>query len=453
MFRLSSKIVLAFSIIIITGSILMVSIINITTRVGYKKFTKQNDTTYSNRLIGPLTDYYARNESWQAVENFLKFPKSRMGEMMEGRSRNRTPPIILADNKGKVLVNTQKMDNRTFHRDQLERGLPIIYKDNTVGYIFTGSMIVTKLTREEEIFLNNIRTIIILVTLFILTISIIFSYLFSKKLTKPITEISLASKQIESGNYKVRVSSDGKDEISQLSKSFNNMAQSIENSDLWRKQIIADSAHELRTPVTLIQGNLEMILDGVYKADSSHIQNIYDETLVLSRLIKELQQLSSAESGSMSLNIDRLSISHLIDNTLEIFNAGKSKDNIELINSIDITLPQIDGDEQKLKQVFSNILANAYRYTPAGGKIEIKAEVKNCLVTIRIKDTGSGVPSKDLEKIFERFYRTDSSRNRETGGSGLGLAISKEIIRLHSGLIHAESQNMEGTTIVVTLPL
>ncbi len=452
MFRLSSKIVLAFSIIILTGSILMVSIINITTRVGYKNFTRKNDTMFSERLIDPLTDFYAKNKSWQGVENFLQFPKPKMGEMMEGRGRNNYPPVILTDKRGNVIVNTQRMENRKFNREQLEHGLPIIYKNKTVGYIFSGSMIVTKLTMEEESFLNNIRTIIILVTLFILSISIIFSYIFSKRLTKPITELSKASKQIESGNYKVRVNSEGKDEIAQLTSSFNNMAKSIDSSDTWRKQIIADSAHELRTPVTLIQGNLEMILEGVYKADSSHIQNIYDETLVLSRLIKELQQLSSAESGSMSLNIDKLNLNSLIDNTMEIFNAGKSKDKIELINSINTNLPLINGDEQKLKQVFSNILANAYRHTPSGGNIEIKAEINNSNLTIRIKDTGSGVPEKDLEKIFERFYRTDSSRNRETGGSGLGLAISREIIRLHKGTIHAESQKLKGTTIVVCLP-
>jgi len=453
MFRLSSKIVLAFSIIIITGSILMVTIINTTTRAGYRQFAKNSDVKFSEKLIDPLKEYYSQNNSWDGVENFLKFPKPRMGEMMEGRGRSSFPPVILTDKMGRILVNTQKNDNRKFNKEQLEHGIEIKYKNRVVGYIFTGSMIVAKLTLEEEKFLNNITAIIIMVTLFILVISIIFSYYFSKRVTKPISKLSQASKQVESGNYKTRVEDEGSDEISQLSKSFNNMVKSLENSDNWRKQIIADSAHELRTPVTLIQGNLEMILDGVYKADNSHIQNIYDETLVLSRLIKELQQLSSAESGSMSLNIDKLNINNLIDNTLEIFNAGKSKDKIELINSIKTNLPLLDGDEQKLKQVFSNILANAYRHTPAGGKIEISAEKHSRKIVIKIKDTGSGVPQKDLKKIFERFYRTDSSRNRSTGGSGLGLAISREIVRLHRGSIHAESENQDGTTIIIKLPI
>lgn len=451
MFRLSSKIILAFSIIIISGTIIMVSIINYTTRSGYKTFIEQNDIILADRLVTTLKDYYAQKQSWDGIERFIHRPKPGMAEMM-GENRRRSmgfPPTLLTDADKNIVIDTRRTNNR---KKVNVHGVPIKYKNKIVGYISTGFMIEKGLTKEEENFLGRIKLIIIFVSIFILAASIIFIYIFTKKITRPITELSIAAKDIEAGHYSTRVKVTGSDEISNLATSFNRMAGSIESNDKWRKQIIADSAHELRTPVTLIQGNLELILEGVYKADKSHLKSIYDETLTLSRLIKELQELSSAESGSMYLRITNINLNILIENSLEIFLPEAKKKYIKINNFVKSDLPEINGDFQKLKQVFSNILTNAFRHTPEMGNIQIKSEIFKKSIIIRISDSGSGIPKDELEKIFERFYRTDSSRNRVTGGSGLGLSICREIIRLHSGTIHAESNNESGATIVITLP-
>ena len=463
MFSLRSKILWAYSIIILIGMILMVTIINFSTRTGYQTFVRQNDINISMGLREPLGEYYSIHNSWEDVKSVLQFPQQRIGQMRgmmnqnpDGdHGRNMNPAIILTDHRGHVLVNTNPgfgFRGDAVPTDLIENGVEIKVRQKTVGYLFVGSMLESGLSEVERRFLNKTTYIIIWVSIFILILSFIFSYLFSGKLAKPVSDLTKAVGEIEKGNFSRRVSNESNDEIGDLTRSFNKMAESLESNDQWRKQIIADSAHELRTPVSLIQGNLEMILDGVYESDKEHIQNIYDETLVLSRLIKELQLLSSADSGSMTLNREVIDINKLIENILNIFRAGEVKDKIRLVNSIDSPLPSIDGDYQKLKQVFSNVMANAFRHTPEGGSVEIRGNVRNSSILLVIEDSGPGIEHDDLDKIFERFYRTDSSRNRHHGGSGLGLAISREIVKLHGGEIYAESESGKGASIFISLP-
>lgn len=454
MFRLSSKIMLAFSVIILTGTILMVSIINHTTRTGYETFVKDNDIKLANGMVSLLSEYYEKDESWDGIENYIIIPKSKTILTVEGNKRRGTaiPPLILTDKNKVILLNSQNSKNNTRIK-MSENGIPIKYHNEIVAYVYVGSMIEKSLTIEEEIFLKKITAIIILVSLLILTISIIFTFFFSKRITKPISDLSKAAKEIENGDYKIRVKNNGKDEISNLSTSFNRMAESIEGNDIWRKQIIADSAHELRTPVTLIQGNLEMILEGIYKPDKENIQGIYNETLVLSRLIKELQELSSAESETLDMSISNININDLLDNCLEIFKPESIKKNIKLTSTLDVKHSEIKGDFQKIKQVLTNILSNGFRHTPDGGSIEIRTVEDKSSIYISIKDSGTGIPDNELEKVFERFYRTDTSRNRSSGGSGLGLAISREIIKRHNGTIHAESKLGYGANFIITLPI
>lgn len=461
MFRLRSKILLAFTIIILSGTVLMVGFINFTTRSGYENFARQNDLDFSLNLSMVLKEYYRVNRSWDGVENLLLFTQQRTsqgqmkGMMNTPRMRGFTPRIIVADRNGRIIVNTDseyQIPRGSIDRENLPSGSPVIFDNLVVGYVFTGSMIQRGLSENEKQYLNRTTIIIVSVSLFILLVSVVFSWFFAGKLAKPVSALNDAASSIQIGDFSKRVSVEGADELAVLSKSFNNMAESLENNDKWRKQIIADSAHELRTPVSLIQGNLEMILDGVYKADREHLKNIYDETLVLSRLIKELQELSSAESGSLSLNREDLDINLLIENVLGIFRAGEVKEKISLKNSISEALPLVHGDYQKLKQVFANVLANAFRHTPEGGTVELFGEIGSSSIIIEIRDTGPGIDKEDLEKIFERFYRTDSSRNRNHGGSGLGLAISREIIKLHNGQIYARSERGKGASIFISLP-
>lgn len=459
MFRLRSKILLAFFVIILSGTVLMVGFINFTTRSGYENFVRKNDIDLSVNLSLLFKDYYLINRSWEGVETVLFTPQQRKGQMNRmmnnPRMRNMMPRIIITDKFGKIVMDSDPIpgSKREFlEKEQLKIGGEITIDNRTIAYVFAGSMIQNELSENENHYLNRTTVIIISVSLFILFISMIFSWFFSGRLAEPVSALNKAASSIGRGDFTKRVPAAGSDELALLSAAFNKMAESLENNDKWRKQIIADSAHELRTPVSLIQGNLEMILDGVYKPDREHLQNIYDETLVLSHLIRELQQLSSAESGSMTLNIEELNLNILIENVMNIFRAGEVRGKITLVNNISEIFPSVEGDYQKLKQVFANVLANAFRHTSEGGEINISGKVFTSSLLIEIRDSGSGISKEELEKIFERFYRTDSSRNRNYGGSGLGLAISREIIRLHQGTIYAESEINTGTSIFISLP-
>ncbi|MBB6481666.1 sensor histidine kinase [Spirochaeta isovalerica] len=464
MFRLRTRIMISFSLIIVIGTILMVTIINITTRTGYRSFAEQNDIDIARSMTIPLEEYYTGTGSWDGVESILLFPLNRTSQMRGmmgrnpgpgGRTGGMLPHIILTDSSGRVLINTDPQiseDRDRYSRDELEKASKIIVNNRTVGYLLVGTMIHQGLTVSEQIFLNKTMVVILAVSLLILTASIIASWLIASRLSGPVSQMSLAAQKVRGGDLSTRVSVWGHDELSELSGSFNEMVQTLEKNDRWRKQIIADSAHELRTPVSLIQGNLEMILDGLYKADEERLRGIYDETLVLSRLIEELQLLSSAESGTMNLNLEEIDPEALLDNVLKVFTAGAEKSRIELRNRLEGTSEPLSGDYQKLKQVFANVLANAFRHTPEGGFIEIRSHMDGKNLTIEIEDSGPGIPPEDLEKIFERFYRTDSGRNRNHGGSGLGLAISREIIRLHGGKIRAASPEGKGAIILISLP-
>ncbi|MBN2618131.1 MAG: HAMP domain-containing protein [Spirochaetales bacterium] len=458
MFKLSNKILLSFTIIILSGSILMVSIINYSTRQGYKTFINENDLEFGTSLLPLMEQYYINNQNWDDLEDYLQLPKPRMGQMMErGRRAQINPPLIVTDKNGKIIVNNTVTMNPTWLEDFDKKikniGIKIEVNNNTVGYLLIGSMINFELTQTEQKFLNTVTYVIVFVSLFILFLSILFSYIFSKRLTKPINNLSIAAKNIGKGNYNYRLEITGNDEITELSKTFNQMTESLEQNDSWRKRIIADSAHELRTPVTLIQGNLELILEGVYSPNKENIEAIYNETVTLSNLIKELQQLSSAESNNLELNMEKIDIGLLLDSTVNSFKADFNKKDINSFISIPKNINSVRGDSQKLKQVFVNILSNAVRHTPENGSINTELIVNKNSIEIRISDTGTGIGKDELEKIFERFYRTDSSRNRDKGGSGLGLAISREIIRLHNGSIFAESDSQGGATFVINLPI
>ena len=241
-----------------------------------------------------------------------------------------------------------------------------------------------------------------------------------------------------------------------LAKGFNLMAESLQKAENWKRQIIADSAHELRTPVSLIQGHLEMMLEGVYTIDKKGIKTIFDETVLLTSLISELQELSSAEAGQTTLVMEKLALEEIIESAKNTFKASLEEKKIKFRINIESTLPEVLADRQKLYQVLLNIISNSLKFTPDRGLINISAWSGKASgnVSVAIEDSGPGIPPEERLKIFDRFYRIDKHRNRDSGGSGLGLAISREIIRNHEGAIEAvDPLSGKGTRILITLPV
>ena len=232
--------------------------------------------------------------------------------------------------------------------------------------------------------------------------------------------------------------------------SINHVSRSLEAQEKLRRQLSADVAHELRTPLASLQSHLEAMIDGVWPADEAHLTSCHQEVIRLTRLVSGLETLAEYETDQMRLNKDRISMKNLISDTLKMMRPSADKKGVRLIPQIEDISLEIDGD--KIKQVFINLISNSLKYTPEGGEVTISSSLADKGFYITIEDTGIGIPPEDLPFIFERFYRVDKSRNRINGGSGIGLTIVKEIIEAHNGSVDVESIPGISTKFIITLP-
>ena len=272
-----------------------------------------------------------------------------------------------------------------------------------------------------------------------------------RRMFTPLDELYNASESVANGDYSVRVEEKGPPEIHSLMKSFNSMAERLQVNDQQRRNMLADISHELRTPITVIQGNVEGMLDGVYPADETRLKSIIEETQILSRLVDDLRTLALAESGALHLKHEATNLAELIRDAVSSFEAQANEKDIR----IELSLADVeDGsiDPQRIREVLTNLLSNALRYTPRGGKVNIHLTEANIdgegNVTISIQDSGPGIEPHILPHVFERFYKSSDS-----GGMGLGLSIARYLVEAHNGKIWAESEIGKGTRISFTIPV
>jgi two-component system OmpR family sensor kinase/two-component system sensor histidine kinase BaeS len=276
-----------------------------------------------------------------------------------------------------------------------------------------------------------------------------------RRIAAPLADVMAAADAVAEGDFSVRVPERGPGEFARLAQSFNRMARELERADQQRRNLTADVAHELRTPLQVIQGNLEGILDGVYEPTRRHIDATLEETRLLTRLVEDLRTLSLAESGQLPLQWETVDLADLLHDVQTSFSGQAEAAGIALQveTSADPGKLAVRGDAGRLDQVLSNLVANALRHTPAGGSVFLRAEPTASGARLVVSDTGEGIAEKDLPYVFDRFWRGDRSRSRAGGaGSGLGLAIARQLVQNHGGHIRVESEVGRGTTFVVDLP-
>jgi two-component system OmpR family sensor kinase/two-component system sensor histidine kinase BaeS len=283
---------------------------------------------------------------------------------------------------------------------------------------------------------------------------IIAGFVASRKVIAPITKLAQAAQMIGERKFDQRVMVKGPQEILDLAQAFNQMASDLELAAEKRRILMADVSHELRTPLTVLEGNLRAALDHVYELNDEELANLYSQTHHLIRLVNDLHEISQAETKQLPLNITSADVMELIQQTSDMFTPMVEEKKITLTCDLPAELPPVMVDIARLRQVLHNLLANAVRHTPSAGTITIKARRNSDTVQIAVIDSGEGIAPEHMAHVFDRFYRTDQSRSRETGGTGLGLAIARAIIEAHEGMVTATSEGLDcGSTFTITLPL
>jgi signal transduction histidine kinase len=258
-----------------------------------------------------------------------------------------------------------------------------------------------------------------------------------------------AADRVAAGDYGVRVPERGTREVRRLARAFNSMTERLGANDEQRRSLLADLAHELRTPLSVIRGNVEGVLDSLYPADRAHLGPVLDETTVMARLLDDLRTLSTAEAGALRLDPQRVEPTELVDEAVESFRSRADAAGVTLRAEVAPELPAVDADPMRVGEVLGNLLQNAIRHTPGGGAVHVTAAPADHdrAVEFIVDDTGPGIPPEMLSSVFDRFVKA-----ADTGGAGLGLAIAKGLVEAHGGRIAAERRPGGGTRIRFTLP-
>ena len=305
----------------------------------------------------------------------------------------------------------------------------------------------------EENFLASVNSSLLEAVIVAGIVALLLTLVLSNTILKPVRELTLAASRMEQGDLSQRVQIKTKDEIGDLAHAFNTMADSLERSEQLRRNLVSDVAHELRTPLTNIRGYLEALQDQVIEPGPAVIASVYEEAVLLSHLVTDLQDLTLAEAGQLRLQCAPIALEDIINNAVNGLSLQAASKNLSLNVDVPADLPLVEADPQRVGQILRNLLSNAIKHTPPEGEVRVSARALQQEVEVRVQDTGVGIEAEHLPYLFKRFYRADPSRSRATGGTGLGLAIVEQLVHAHGGRIDVESQLGQGTCFTFTLPV
>jgi signal transduction histidine kinase len=447
---LTLKLILAFLAVSLLGTALVALLVDWQTQRQFDALVAnlyQDDlTTLSDRLAA----YYQQQGSWtgiQAVALRNQVPGHGMG------GPNNWLPVTLVDSdRIVVLGNGRYQAGDQLSRWAVRRGLPIDVNDQRVGYVVldlpAGG---PSRNSAEGTFLLGVRRATILSAISAAATALLLGALLARTISQPVSELREATEIVARGKlgHQVRVRS--QDEIGQLATSFNQMSADLAQATETRRQMTADIAHDLRTPLSVLQGYTEALDEGKLSGNPETYRAMHGQVRHLTRLIEDLRTLSLADAGQLPLQRVAVDPRALLEHSALAYAAQASQQGVNLRVAAGPELPAVAVDADRMAQVLGNLIGNALRYTPAGGEIVLAAEATADAVLLTVHDTGRGIAGEDLPHIFDRFYRADRSRP-DTGESGLGLAIARSIVEAHGGRIAAESTPGTGTTFTITLP-
>ena len=422
---------------------------------------------YAERITPLFAAYYASNQSWEGVEDiFPVLPIARSGLSPYNENRPNAFPrwtnpvrqptderIILVNPDGIIIFDSNADNPLTIPvAENLDKGIKIMANNELVGTLLIASSL-GMLSQAQQGFLREVNILLVSVAGVTAIIAVLIGWMQARQIVSPVKAISSAAARVAAGDYSQRIPIKSRDELGEMANAFNTMAADLATQQDLRKRAMADIAHELRTPLSVLQIDLESIEDGISQPDAENIESLLDQVGYLNKLVEDLRILSLAEAGELQFEMQPMDVNTLVKMITNRVRKSVQEKGKELAMDLSSDAVVANIDEQRMAQVILNILANATQHTADGDVITVKTARQGQEAVISIEDTGEGIPEKDLEHIFERLYRASSSRSHQNGGSGLGLSIARSLIQAHGGKIWAESVQGEGTKITFTLPL
>ena len=439
--KLTTKLILAF----LAVSLFSTGIIVISSRIATnREFDKFINDRYEEELLDQLSDHFAKKQSWDGVEKIYQ---------RDHFNPNDKHPLFfaIADENGNIIVEGDGyLLGESVSESQLQAGSQIEVDDRMVGILLLNAPL-DKNPLEDE-FIRRIGNSIFLSAVGTILLAFILGAILSRTITRPIRELTKATHEMADGKLGQQVPVRSRDEIGELASSFNKMNSDLARSFNLRKQMTADIAHELRTPLALIIGHAEGVHDGVLPPSKENFEIIREEAERLEKLVNDLRTLSLADAGELSVEFQPVEIHKFLSDIQSHYLAPFNQKRVTL-NLMPAPVLLVNLDPSRFSQVLTNILDNALRFTPEGGRVDMSIRQSGDLIEISIQDSGEGVTAEDAAHLFDRFYRADESRNRDAGGSGLGLAIAKSIVEMHKGKIWAESETGKGLKVIIQIPV
>lgn len=446
---ISTKLIVAFMSIGFVSVAIIVLTALWNTRVEFIRFL--SDETQA-QIVGELADYHQQNGSWNGLDAVLLQRMERDANRGPDQRARRIPPFILVDESGMVIASNDRFRRgEVIDPSNFPKGTAISESGEVIGIYIPIRANFVGLPRDLE-FIQRINRMLLYGALIAAGLALFLGIFLSRTLTRPIRELTRATHAVSEGDLSQQVPVRSEDELGELAQAFNRMSAELSRSVSARKQMTADIAHELRTPLSLILGHAEAVHDGVLPPSRENFEIIREEAARLEHLVNDLRTLSLADAGELSMEFQTVEPQRLIQDVAAVYLYQAQKRNITIEQQIAPDLPAIEVDPVRMTQVLTNILDNALRHTPEQGRIRLGAKRSEDGVELSVQDSGPGLGPDDLERMFERFYRADPSRQRGDGGSGLGLAIAKSIVQAHGGQILAESGPGSGLKIRIRLP-
>ena len=441
---LNFRLLAAFAIVIIViiGAAFFFAHRNTHIEIG--RFGERIEQMQARRVEIELSTHHFRQGSWEGIQPVV----TQWGKLYGRR-------IILTDNSGIVVADSEEeFLGKPYTADMPGSPMRPPWESRNIGMLYIDPVGSSEINRAAlQIAFNTTGRFFLWGGLVAIAIALLITFIMSRRILAPVRALTNAARELGKGDFSQRVKSSDKGEMGQLARSFNSMADDLEHAERLRRNMVADVAHELRTPLSNLKGYLEAIRDGVAKPDADTIRSLDEEAASLSRLVDDLQELSLADAGELKLVLQPEDVSSLIREATAALQTKAATKGLKISVDLPDKLPPVNIDAHRIKQVLHNLLDNAVSHTGKKGRAIVKAWQQENRVNISIADTGEGIPVEELPQIFERFYRVDKSRARATGGSGLGLTIAKRLVEAHGGEIKVESEPGQGSTFTFSLPI